>query len=71
MHGIFIGHWQLSFRLPGGFNQCVKGGLVILYFQAYSSTFAPVDRLAEIYDAGLARADFRELVVSTRPDCQL
>jgi radical SAM protein (TIGR01212 family) len=41
----------------------------ILYFQAFSNTNAPVKRLREIYDRGLAQADFRELVVSTRPDC--
>ena len=41
----------------------------LLYFQAFSNTNAPVDRLRGIYDRGLACADFRELVVSTRPDC--
>ena len=41
----------------------------ILYFQAFSSTFAPAERLREIYDAGLAVMPFRELIVSTRPDC--
>ncbi len=41
----------------------------LLYFQAFSNTHAPVARLREIYDRGLACADFRELIVSTRPDC--
>ncbi|MFO8063670.1 MAG: TIGR01212 family radical SAM protein [Spirochaetia bacterium] len=41
----------------------------ILYFQAYSGTYAPVDRLQDTYDAGLSQAEFEELVVSTRPDC--
>ena len=41
----------------------------ILYFQAYSSTFAPVDKLKQIYDHGLSLGNFVELVVSTRPDC--
>ena len=41
----------------------------ILYFQAYTSTFAPPERLKRIYDEGLSLASFRELVVSTRPDC--
>lgn len=41
----------------------------ILFFQAYSNTNAPVDRLAEVYDAGLSAADFRGLSVATRPDC--
>lgn len=41
----------------------------LLYYQAFSNTNAPVERLREIYDRGLACADFRELIVSTRPDC--
>ncbi len=41
----------------------------ILFFQAYSNTNAPVDRLRAIYDAGLALAPFRGLNVATRPDC--
>lgn len=43
-----------------------------LYFQAYSSTNAPVGRLRAVYDEGLAwggGGQFRGLVVSTRPDC--
>ena len=41
----------------------------ILYFQAYSNTYAPVAVLRRVYDAGLALADFRGLNVATRPDC--
>lgn len=41
----------------------------ILYFQAFSSTHGPVEQLKRIYDQGLALGDFKELVVSTRPDC--
>jgi hypothetical protein len=41
----------------------------ILYFQAFSSTYAPPETLREIYDAGLAAMPFTELVVATRPDC--
>ncbi len=40
-----------------------------LYFQAFSSTFAPPEELKRLYDAGLSVYPFRELVVSTRPDC--
>jgi radical SAM protein (TIGR01212 family) len=43
--------------------------LFILYFQAFSGTFAPVDRLRAVYDFALQCAPFRELAVSTRPDC--
>ena len=41
----------------------------ILYFQAYSSTWAPAEDLRKIYDHGLSLDNFVELVVSTRPDC--
>lgn len=40
-----------------------------LYFQAFSSTWAPVETLARVYDEGLAQGDFVELAVGTRPDC--
>lgn len=41
----------------------------ILYFQAFSCTNAPPVLLKKIYDSALGMASFRELVVSTRPDC--
>lgn len=41
----------------------------LLYFQAFSNTFAPVEKLKDIYDRALGLAPFRELIVSTRPDC--
>jgi hypothetical protein len=41
----------------------------ILYFQAFSNTFAPLPTLRGVYDYALSCADFRELIVSTRPDC--
>jgi hypothetical protein len=41
----------------------------ILYFQAFSSTYAPPAALRGIYDAGLDAMPFTELIVSTRPDC--
>ncbi|MFH2115539.1 MAG: TIGR01212 family radical SAM protein [Spirochaetota bacterium] len=41
----------------------------MLYFQANTSTYAPVDQLSTLYDATLALGDFIGLIVSTRPDC--
>ncbi len=43
--------------------------VLLLYFQAFTSTHAPAARLRELYDAALARASFRGLIVGTRPDC--
>ncbi|MGL1890442.1 MAG: TIGR01212 family radical SAM protein [Spirochaetaceae bacterium] len=41
----------------------------ILYFQAYSNTYLDVSKLKSIYDYGLSLGNFKELVISTRPDC--
>ena len=41
----------------------------ILYFQAFSGTFAPVEKLKICYDTALSCHQFLELIVSTRPDC--
>ena len=43
--------------------------LFSLYFQSYSSTWAPVEKLRQIYEAGLAEGPFVDLTVGTRPDC--
>lgn len=43
--------------------------VLLLYFQAFSATYAPAARLRELYDAALARAAYRGLIVATRPDC--
>ncbi|MCK5200584.1 MAG: hypothetical protein KAR21_19650, partial [Spirochaetales bacterium] len=42
---------------------------LLLYFQAFSNTYAPVSELKEIYDYSLSLAPFKELIISTRPDC--
>ncbi|MFQ3620684.1 MAG: TIGR01212 family radical SAM protein [Spirochaetales bacterium] len=41
----------------------------ILYFQAYTNTYAPVEQLYKIYSFGLSLGTFQELILSTRPDC--
>lgn len=46
-----------------------KAQELLLYFQAYSNTFAPIKELKTIYDHALGLEDFRELIISTRPDC--
>lgn len=46
-----------------------KAGKFIAYFQPYSNTYAPVARLAALYDEALAVADVVGLIVGTRPDC--
>ncbi len=41
----------------------------IAYFQAYSNTYGPVDRLKEIYREALSFPGIIGLVIGTRPDC--
>jgi len=43
--------------------------LFSLYFQSFSSTWAPVPTLGQIYDQALSRGPFVDLTVATRPDC--
>jgi radical SAM protein (TIGR01212 family) len=42
---------------------------VLAYFQAYSNTYAPVERLRVLYEQALQCPDVVGLVVGTRPDC--
>ena len=46
-----------------------RAQLFLLYFQAFSSTFDEVFVLKELYDYALSLMEFKELIVSTRPDC--
>ncbi len=46
-----------------------KAEVFLLYFQAYTGTYAPPDRLRRLYDHCLGLVECRELIVSTRPDC--
>jgi radical SAM protein (TIGR01212 family) len=46
-----------------------KAGKFIAYFQSYSNTYAPLARLAALYDEALAVADVVGLIAGTRPDC--
>lgn len=41
----------------------------LAYFQAYSNTYAPLDKLKKIYDEALAIEGIAGLVIGTRPDC--
>ncbi|MGH4037198.1 MAG: TIGR01212 family radical SAM protein [Sphaerochaeta sp.] len=40
-----------------------------VYFQAWTSTYADVEELKTLYDRALSLYDFKELIISTRPDC--
>ncbi|MBR2356838.1 MAG: TIGR01212 family radical SAM protein [Lentisphaeria bacterium] len=40
----------------------------IAYFQSFTSTNAPVEILRDLYEKVLAQADFKVVIISTRPD---
>ena len=46
-----------------------KGGKYIAYFQSFTNTYAPVERLRELYTAAMAPEDIVGLAIGTRPDC--
>lgn len=39
------------------------------YLQSFSNTFAPLDKLKELYDYVVSLRPWEELIISTRPDC--
>ncbi|MGE5259222.1 MAG: TIGR01212 family radical SAM protein [Hyphomicrobiales bacterium] len=41
----------------------------IAYFQSFSNTYAPIERLKALYDEALAVEDVVGLFIGTRPDC--
>ena len=44
-------------------------GKYIAYFQAYTGTYAPVDRLKILYSEAIKHPDIVALSIATRPDC--
>ena len=47
-----------------------KAQKFIAYFQSYTNTYAPIERLKRLYDEALAcHPDIIGLAISTRPDC--
>lgn len=46
-----------------------KAKKFIAYFQSFSNTYAPIDRLESLYEEALSLEDIVGLSVGTRPDC--
>ena len=47
----------------------IKDGKYIAYFQAFTNTYGPVERLRQLYEEALAPEGIVALSVATRPDC--
>lgn len=46
-----------------------RNGKYMAYFQAFTGTYAPVERLRALYEAAMAPPEIVGLTVGTRPDC--
>lgn len=47
----------------------IKDGKYIAYFQSFTNTYAPTDRLREIFTPAVLNPDIEVLSIATRPDC--
>ena len=47
----------------------IRDGKYIAYFQAFTNTYAPVERLRKLYTEAIEHPDIVALSVGTRPDC--
>ena len=47
----------------------IKEGKFIAYFQSFTNTYAPVEKLRPMYLAAIAPEDIVGLSIGTRPDC--
>jgi len=70
-HGILPGASVIS-QIEAGkeiMARKYKAKRYIAYFQAFSNTYAPLERLRALYDEALDVRDVVGLIVGTRPDC--
>ncbi len=51
------------------FKQDTDEPCYIAYFQAYTNTYAPLDRLRAVYMEAVAHKDIAAISIATRPDC--
>ncbi len=47
----------------------IRNGKYIAYFQAYTGTYAPIERLRELYFEAAMHPDIVAVSIATRPDC--
>ena len=63
---------DLDAQLAAGlslFHNKKTGNRFIAYFQAYTNTYAPIDRLRNIYETALKNPSVCGISIATRPDC--
>ncbi len=66
-------HASIAAQIEAGKKKVKKkmksGGHYIAYFQAYTNTYAPLERLEALFTAAISHPDIRVLSIATRPDC--
>ena len=66
-------HASIAAQIEAGKRKVEKkmksGGHYIAYFQAYTNTYAPLEKLEALFTAAISHPDVRVLSVATRPDC--
>jgi len=50
-------------------NRYRRAGYYLAYFQAYSNSYAPLNKLKEIYQPAIEHPQIKGIVIGTRPDC--
>jgi radical SAM superfamily enzyme len=43
--------------------------MYLAYFQSYSNTYSPMERLRELYEEALKYPGVTGIIIGTRPDC--
>ena len=66
-------HLNLKEQVTKGIDYAERrykaNGNYIAYFQSYTNTNAPVETLKKYYEQVLSLAEFKMVIISTRPDC--
>ena len=61
------GKRRVESKMPA--DQISKGNKYIAYFQAFTNTYAPVERLKSLYMEAVEHPDIAAISIGTRPDC--
>jgi radical SAM protein (TIGR01212 family) len=61
--------WQIEEGIEFHARRYRRTSRYLAYFQPYSNTHAPLEKLKEIYSQALSLPDITGLVIGTRPDC--
>jgi radical SAM protein (TIGR01212 family) len=68
-HELGLSVTQQILRSQDFLRRRYKARKFLAYFQSYSNTYAPLEKLAALYDEALAQEGVVGLCVATRPDC--